>query len=301
MKPRKLLFVTGAGGFLGRHFLALARRRGWRLRCLARRLPPGSWPGVEWVKGDLSKDGRWTARLKDCDTVLHLAACPLELCQEDPVLAEEVIVHGLRRLMEAMSRRGVGRLIMASTGEVYGIPKKIPVGESLAPAPQSVYGFLKACADLVAMHAGPGLGIQVCILRFFNLYGRALHGPQPPTVLNLFADRILKGQPVILHASRRNSRDFVHVKDAARALALAVGHPEAEGIFNIGSGRETTLLDAAQRLARRAGVPLRVDFRPREGRLRRAAADIRRARRELGFRPSVPLDRGLRELLRVLG
>ena len=174
---------------------------------------------------------------------------------------------------------------------------RLPVSEKSPLHPVSIYGYLKACADLYALNGAKSRPISVCVLRFSNLYGASVGGSFPSTVLQCFAGGVLRGGSVILHASLKNSRDFLHVKDAARALEAAVLRKQVEGIVNVGSGKETSLREAAERLARLAGKELAIDFRPKEGRLRRMSADIRRARQVFGFIPKVPLDQGLREVL----
>lgn len=299
MKSPPTLFVTGGTGFLGGHFLLEARRRRWRLRCLARRAMP-RMSGVEWVRGDLAKAGRWESRLRGCDTVVHLASAQLADCERDPVLGSRVIVEGTARLLAASVRAGVKRFVQASTAEAYGTPSRLPAGPRTPLKPQSLYGWFKACADLCALETGRRGALSVALLRFFNIYGRDARGDVPRTVLRLFAEKIVADQPILLHASLKNSRDFIHVRDAARALALAVADDDATGVIPIGTGRETTLLRAARMLARLAKRKLKVDFRPKEGRLRRLSADPQRARKELGFVPKVSLEQGLREVLNAV-
>lgn len=295
------IFVTGATGFLGGHFLGLRPVRGVRLRCLTRRRENPRLSGVEWVRGDLLHHGAWERKMRGCAAVVHLAAHPLLDCERDPVQGARVIVEGFSRLLGAARRAGVRRFVIASSAEVYGSPVRLPISEKTPLRPLSVYGFLKACADLHLLRFGEVSGSSVCILRFFNLYGCVTDGTVPVTVVRLFAERLLRDEPVILHASRRNSRDFIHVQDAARVVWSGVRRSSVRGVFNIGSGRETSLLNLATKLARLAGRRLRVDFRPAEGRLRRLVADCRRARELLGFRPKVSLDHGLREVLREVG
>lgn len=300
LKPREILFVTGATGYLGGHFLRLAVRQGWRVRCLTRRPPEAAAAaaaGVEWVKGDLLRPGPWGDKLRGCGVVVHLATHPLLECERDPTRGAAVIVGGMARLLRMVGAQRIRRLIVASSMEVYGLPVKLPVSERAPVNPRSLYGFFKACADLHVLRQESRMKLSVCILRFANLYGPAADGSFQPMVLRLFAERVRRGAPVILHQSLKNSRDFLHVRDAARALLLAVRRRPSAKVINVGTGRETTLKEAAQKLARLAGKRLRIDFRPHEGRLRWMRTDPRRARRELGFVPEVALDQGLKEVL----
>jgi UDP-glucose 4-epimerase len=306
-KKKEVIFLTGATGYIGGVFLEAAVRSRYpaTFLCLARNPPKKSFgsakssnpTSVEWLKGDLTRSGPWRHRLPECTTIIHLATLPLPDCETNPELGVKVILTGLKNLMEGASRMGKKetRFIMASTGEVYGIPKKMPITERAKPRPLSVYGFLKACADEFLL-AGV-TDFKPCILRFFNVYGKSSSVIPQRTVLTLFAEKILGGAPIILHGPPTNSRDFIHVSDVANSLLLALGHSEAEGIFNIGSGRETRLLEAATKLARIAGKNLKIDHQPNAGRFRRSVADIGRARQILGFRPKVSLDPGLREVL----
>jgi len=296
---RPALFVTGATGLIGAHFVRQALERKWRLRCLIRHAAPFANPGIRWVRGDLRKNGRWMSQLKGCDAVVHLAVLPLPECEKNPLQGCETIVGGLKRLLDAATRADVRRAMIGSSAEVYGLPRRFSITEKTPVRPLSIYGLLKAAADLLALRHGARTGTSVCVLRFFNVYGRKTDGSAPNNVAHLFADQILRDETIALHGSARNSRDFLHVRDAVRALLLAVERPKAEGVFNVSSGRETTLLRIAQRLAVLSGRKLRAQVRPSKGRFRRMRGDSGRARRILGFRPKVPLDEGLREVLNL--
>jgi UDP-glucose 4-epimerase len=194
----------------------------------------------------------------------------------------------------------VGRWVISSTAEVFGAPRKLPIAESARLRPLSSYGRLKAEAERLALSRAAAAGASMTILRFFNLYGPKVDGQVPDTVIRSFATRLLAGQPVVLHASRANSRDFLHVRDAVTALMASLARSARPGVYNVGSGRETTLLEVAQRIGALLGTPVDVDFRPGEGRRRRSQADRRKATRALGFRPRVGLDEGLGELLGLM-
>ncbi len=297
MKVDQTIFVTGSTGYLGGHFLKLATHHSWQLYCLVRKPPRYRMPHVKWIRGDLLQDSHWIRKLEGCSMIVHLATCPLLECERNPLLAADVIVGGLDRILEGAIKHGIKHFILASTAEVYGSPSRLPITETTPLKPRSIYGFFKACADLHAFVQAKEHHLSVCALRFFNLYGRAACGETPSSIFNLFARQILQGKPVVLHASYCNSRDFIHVKDAAQALWKAIQNKNAQGIINIGSGRETFLQDAAQKLADMAGRHLEIDFRPHEGRLRRMVAGGQRAHKILNFVPKVSLDQGMREVL----
>ena len=298
LKSRRAIFVTGASGYLGQHFLKLAKHQPWELRCLARSPLTTRGANVIWIKGDIRYPRAWSKALEGCDTVVHLATVPLGEAERHPKLARDVIVKGVHNLFTQGQKHLVSRYIVASTSEVYGSSKK-PIAENSPLEPESNYGLLKSHADLYALSRADRYNVSVSVLRFFNLYGLTADGELPATVIKSFADCIITNNPVVLHASVRNSRDFTHVSDAAHALILAVQKCEARGLFNIGSGKELTLRSLAGKVSTILGKKLSVDFRPHEGRHRRLVAQCARARKKLGYRVRVPFDQGLREVLKT--
>lgn len=301
MSSGKVIFLTGGSGFLGQHFIHLCSTKNWRLKCLARHIPSSRLNNrVQWIKGSLEKKNSWKSHLKGCDTVVHLAAVPLLETDQNPELAVKVMIAGLRDLLEEGRKCGIKRFIIASTAEAYGSPDKLPVKESQLPQPLSLYGFLKLNADLLAQREAKAHNLSIALLRFFNLYGPTVSGELPQTVVKIFIDQLLAGKAIILHASKKNSRDFIFVTDAARAIISAIEHPSATGIFNIASGEETFLLDLARKISKKIKRSCRIDFKPDQGRKRRLKADVTKANKFLGFKCKVSLDKGLNEVLKTL-
>jgi UDP-glucose 4-epimerase len=295
----KTIFITGATGFLGSHFLELSKNYDWKLRCLARKLPrKNKFKHVEWVKGDLQKIVKWKHVLKDCDIIIHLATMPLLETDKKPIEAFRTILGSTQKLISLGRKYGVSRFIIASTGEAYGSPKKLPVKETQELSPLSFYGFLKACSDLYALKEAQKHSLSLTILRFFNIYGLSVENKLPPIVIKSFAEQLIANKPIVLHASKKNSRDFIHVRDAAQSIIQSILQSEARGVINIGSGKETFLKDLATRIAKILHKKLVIEFRPNEGRKRRLQADCTLARDKLSFYPKVSLDQGLREMLK---
>jgi UDP-glucose 4-epimerase len=300
LKPRHTIFVTGATGYLGGHFLEASKNESLELRCLVRKIPRLSYPNVRWVRGDIRRPANWRKTLKGCDAVLHLATIPLTESEKDPIFASEVIVGGIKNLIEEGVRNKISRYIIGSTAEVYGSPQKLPVKETESLSPLSIYGYLKACADLYALSKAQNDNLQITILRIFNIYGPRADGTVPPLVFRSFAEQLIAGKPIILHASQKNSRDFIYITDVAKLLVNCIQKPRVHGVFNIGSGEETALKDLASRISKILDKKLKIDFRPEEGRKRRLAANISLARKKIGFHPKVSLDQGLHEVLKAL-
>ena len=151
------------------------------------------------------------------------------------------------------------------------------------------------------MTVGRAYGIDTVGLRFFNIFGtrQALSNPYTG-VLAIFASRFLNNKPPLVNEDGRQRRDFVHVRDVAQACRLALEIPEAAGeVFNIGSGRNYSILDIAEQMARVLGkeeIEPEIAGKCRVGDIRNCFADISRAQKILGYKPRISFDEGLAEL-----
>jgi dTDP-L-rhamnose 4-epimerase len=178
----------------------------------------------------------------------------------------------------------------------------VPTPESKAPCLSSVYALSKYDQERMCLMFGRAYSIPTVALRFFNVYGtrQALSNPYTG-VLAIFASRLLNGNPPLIFEDGNQKRDFVHVSDVARAcrLALEVKETARDQVFNIGSGRQYTVLEIAAAMAKVLG---REDLKPevtgkyRVGDIRHCFADTSLAQRVLGYKPQMPLEAGLIEL-----
>jgi dTDP-L-rhamnose 4-epimerase len=177
----------------------------------------------------------------------------------------------------------------------------VPTPESKTPCLSSVYALSKYDQERLCLMTGRAYSIPTVALRFFNVYGtrQALSNPYTG-VLAIFASRLLNGNPPLIYEDGRQMRDFVHVSDVARACRRALEVGEArDQVFNIGSGRQYTVLEIARSMAEvlgRKGMQPEVTGKYRAGDIRHCVADITLARRVLGYEPQMPLERGLIEL-----
>ena len=296
---------------------------------------------AELVVGDV-RDPRVVRRaLEDVDVVFHLASA-VGVGQSMWRVTEYLDTNtmGASVLLEALIARPVARLIVASSMSVYGeglyrddddqlyedvarSPERLACGDweprdargrPLAPLPTpetkrpslaSVYALSKYDQERLGLMIGATYGIPTTALRFFNVYGprQALSNPYTG-VLAIFAARLLHHRPPLIFEDGRQRRDFVHVRDVARACRLALDAPASVGgVFNIGSGDAITILEVAHRLAR----VLERDVEPeligqyRVGDIRHCTADLSQAAAVLGYRPEVAFDDGLAELGDWLG
>lgn len=294
-------------------------------------------PEVELVVGDVRDPAAVRGALRGVDAVFHLAA-RVGVGQSMYEVAEYTAVNdlGTAVLLEALIERPVGRLVVASSMSIYGeglyrdamgvlhagversraqleagdwevrgaggeALEPVPTPETKPPSLASVYALSKYHQERISLLLGRAYGIPTVALRFFNVYGERQALSNPYTgVLAIFAARLLNDRGPLIFEDGGQRRDFVSVRDVARACLLALEVPEAAGrVFNIGSGTSRTILEVAERMARVLGKEY---LRPevpgvhRVGDIRNCFADITLAREVLGYSPQVTLEEGLVEL-----
>ena len=243
---------------------------------------------------------------------------------------------GTAHLLEALAQRGVGRLVVASSMSIYGegaytdaggqscevgerpvaqlrrgrweiedaagqTLQPVPTPEQKTPTASSVYALSKYDQERLCLIVGQAYGIATVALRLFNVYGPRQTLSNPYTgVMAIFASRYLNRLPPLIYEDGLQRRDFVNVRDVVRAFRRALEAPQAAGqVCNIGSGGWVTVVEVARQMARLLDcedIPPRVTGQFRAGDIRHCFADIRRARRVLGYRPQVSLEEGLAEL-----
>jgi UDP-glucose 4-epimerase len=256
---------------------------------------------VELVEGDI-RDRALVHRLtRGKHMVFHQAAIRITQCAEEPRLALEVLVDGSFNVIEAAAEHQVSKLVLASSASVYGTAEEFPTTERHHPYDNDTfYGAAKTFNEGMARSFRAMQGLDYVALRYFNVYGPRMdvHGLYTE-VLVRWMERIADGQPPLIFGNGQQTMDFVFSTDIARANVLAATSDVSEGVYNIASGTETSLLELAETLLRVMGSDLPVTHgpeRPVNGVARRLA-DPTAAMRDLGFKAEVELEQGLRELV----
>lgn len=303
------VLTTGGAGFIGSHLVERLVADGHDVTVLDN-LSTGKKSNLSSVlrsKGLAIKraDIRYIPRslaknLGKVDRVCHLAAVTsVQGSMKDPVLTSEVNFIGTLRVLETARRLRAERVVFASSAAVYGSPNTFPITEGANTAPASPYGASKAAAELYCRSFEESYGIEAVSLRYFNVYGPRQVSGQYSGVISVFARRLLRALPLTILGDGSQSRDFIYVADAVDATVAALEKPLRRRVFNIASGRETTILELANKMQGIAGASSDLRFEPpRKGDIRRSIADITRAERELGFRPNMSLDDGLSATMR---
>jgi UDP-glucose 4-epimerase len=296
--------VTGGAGFLG---AALSNRLcddGHQVRAiddLSAGDPARLEDDVLFTRGDVADRPKLWTLLQDVDCVYHLAA--RVLVSESilyPRAYNEVNVGGTVSVMEAMRDAGVRRVVLTSSGAVYGEQAEQPVREDQRPNPQSPYAVSKLAAEYYVRTIGALWGIETVILRVFNAYGPGQRlPPSHPPVVPRFLRQAQQGGSLVIFGSGGQTRDFVYVDDVVEALVAASTAPDVDRrIVNVGSGRETSINDLASLVARVTGREVELLHSPAEsGGVARLCADLTAARQLLDHEPRVQLGEGLRLML----
>jgi UDP-glucose 4-epimerase len=256
---------------------------------------------VRLVEGDIRDRALVERLMEGIDHVFHLAAIRITQCAEEPRLALEVLVDGTFNVVEAAADANVDKLVAASSASVYGMAEVFPTGEMHHHhANDTLYGAAKSFNEGLIRSFRAMRGLDHVLLRYFNVYGPRMdvHGLYTE-VLVRWMERIADGRPPLVFGDGRQTMDFVFTSDIARANVLAASSDVVEGVFNVASGTETSLLELAERLSAVMGSTLPVEHGPERAvnGVARRLADVSAARERLGFVAEVGLDEGLRQLV----
>lgn len=223
----------------------------------------------------------------------HAAQINLRFSVDDPLYDASVNILGTLNVLELSREFGVERVIFASTGgALYGEVKELPVSEECTPFPLSPYGVAKYAAECYLRYYEAVWGIPYVALRYGNVYGPRQDPKGEAGVIAIFSERILRGEPCVVFGDGTKTRDYVFVADVARANLLALSAPP--GAYNIGTGKETSVLELLTLFERVAGRKIEVVFAPeRKGEISRIALSAEKAREVLSWEPRVSLEEGL--------
>ena len=344
------VLITGGAGFIGSHAADVLLAAGYEVRLLDnlspqvhgcnRQRPSYLADEAELVVGDVTDGAAVAHALRGADMVLHLASAVgvgQSMYDIEPYVRTNEL--GTAVLLQALSKRPVERLVVASSMSIYGeglyrrpdqtlvacdersieqlrrgewelrdtmdrplAPVATP--ENKPPSLSSVYALNKFAQERMCLITGKAYGIPTLALRFFNVFGprQALSNPYTG-VLAIFAARLLNGRPPLVFEDGEQRRDFVHVHDVARACRIALEAEHAQDVFNIGSGHSRSILSVAEDLAEVMGrndIAPEITRKYRTGDIRHCFADIGKSRDLLGFEAHVAFKDGLEELAEYL-
>jgi UDP-glucose 4-epimerase len=298
-----LYLVTGGAGFIGSHLVDRLLNQGEGARVLDN-LDTGkkenlanSIKEIDFRKGDIRDSKAVKKAVKGVDYVLHIAAqrsVPRSI--NNPLSSNEVNVQGTLNVLWLAKEAGVRRVVYASSSSVYGNSQTMPLKESYPPAPISPYAVSKLVGEYYCEVFYRIYGLETVSLRYFNVFGpRQDPHSQYANVVPLFINAGLEGKSVEVHWDGLQSRDFTYIENTVNATLLAATVPGVAGkVFNVGSGRDYSVLDLLKTVERILDRPINYTHTPaRKGDVRRTLADVSQAERLLGYKASVGFEEGL--------
>jgi UDP-glucose 4-epimerase len=254
------------------------------------------------VDGDIADRALVADLTAGIDVVFHLAAIRITLCAEQPRMALECLVDGTFNVLEAAAAADVRKVVASSSASVYGLAEEFPTTERHHPYNNDTfYGAAKAFNEGMLRSFHAMYGLDYVALRYFNVYGPRMDATGLYTeVLIRWMERIANGQAPLIFGDGTQTMDFVHVHDIARANLLAARADVTDSVYNIASGIETSLRGLADTLLAAMDSDLTPEHQEERkvNAVTRRLADIGAAERDLGWRPEIKLDEGMRGLVR---
>lgn len=306
----KRILITGGAGLVGSHIADLVARehpreilildnfvRGRRenLAQAVRAAP------VTIIEGDIRDRALLAKTFDGVDIVFHQAAIRITQCAEEPRLAFEVLAGGTFDVLEAAVKAGVSKVVAASSASVLGLAESFPTTEDHHPYNnRTIYGAAKTFNEGLLRSFADMYGLRYVALRYFNVYGPRMDVYGVYTeVLIRWMERLAAGLPPVIHGDGTQTMDFVHIRDIARANLLAAKSDVTDEVFNVASGKETSLSELAMTLTKIMGYALEPEHQParKVNNVTRRLADTGKAERLLGFKTEISLEDGLRDLV----
>ena len=298
------VLVSGGAGFIGSHVVDGYLVAGYQV-VVVDNLSTGKRsnlsPDASFYQVDITDSAalRKVFEIEKPDLVNHHAAqVNLRRSVEDPIFDARVNVLGSLNLIELSRQFRVEKFIFASTGgAIYGEPGALPVKEESATSPLSPYGVAKRSVEMYLEYYYRVWGLEYVALRYGNVYGPRQDPYGEAGVVAIFCGKILEGKPCVIFGNGKKTRDYVYVEDVARANLLAVFAPS--GVYNIGTGKETSVLEIVEMLERVSGRKVEVVFDEEcKGEINRIALSCEKAREILGWVPEVSFPEGLERTFR---
>lgn len=295
------IVVTGGAGFIGSHVAEVFIEAGHEVMVLddlSRGREPNIPKGASFVKADIVRDDltRIFNSFRPQAVCHHAAQISVRDSVADPFTDMRINIEGMLRTLEASRESGVEYFIFASTGgALYGDQQEYPARETHPTYPLSPYGISKLAGEKYLYFYRKQYGIKGIALRYSNVYGPRQDPHGEAGVVAIFCLAIAEGRSPTINGDGMQTRDFVFVRDVAKANLLAL-EKRAEGEFNIGSGVETNINQIAEKIAKfaRSNIPFR-HGPPKPGEQMRSVLDYSLAEKVLGWKPETDIDTGIKK------
>lgn len=304
------ILITGGAGFIGSHLCEKYTKEGHTVFCLDNFLSGNlinirhllDYRNFKLIKGDIRDRDLLEKIFVDVDVVFHLAAqIHVDRSYIEPQLTYEINVMGTQNVLEAARFHDVTKVIHASTSEVYGSAIYAPIDENHPLNAPHPYGASKIAADRMCYAYMRTYGMNIALMRLFNIFGPKQRDVGYGGVISIFTRRIMSDMPPIIFGDGRQTRDYTYIDDAIRAYDLALKMKRRiDEPVNFGTGEEISINEIATKLIKICGKekrirPVHVD--PRIGEVKRLIANAEKAKKIYGWQARVDFDRGLEKFV----
>ena len=294
------ILITGGAGFIGSNIVKRLLELGHEpvvLDNLSSGYRENLLPEVPFFEADIRDADRLIEASTECQVILHLAASVGNKRSIDhPQIDSEINVQGTLNVLDAARENKIHRVVFSSSAGIFGELKTLPIAEDHPQDPDSPYGVSKLAAEKMCLVYNKLYGMHNVCLRYFNVFGPHQRYDAYGNVIPIFANRLLKHEPIMIFGDGQQTRDFVNVRDVANANIRAALSPEVKGVFNIGSSTRVSINELAQLMQKNAKLESVIQYGPpRPGDVRDSLADISAARKAFGFEPEVEFYAGLSE------
>jgi UDP-glucose 4-epimerase len=294
------ILVTGGAGFIGSHVVDILVSKNYNV-IVVDNLSSGKKENInknaKFYNVDIaSEDLQKIFDRENPDKVIHLAAqSNLRKSMEFPALDVHTNVCGSMNVFSNCVRHKVKKVVFSSSGGArYGEPEKNPCPETAVPKPISVYGTSKICAEKYLQMLSRVYGLNYCILAIANVYGPRQNPLGEAGIVCLFCENMLSGKDCIIIGDGTQTRDFVYIADVAKVIVTALEKDTSQRIFNIGSGKPSSVNDIFNAVAKAIGYKNPPKYVPKvKGEVMHIFLDISNAKKELSYKCEYNLDAGL--------
>jgi nucleoside-diphosphate-sugar epimerase len=294
--------VTGGAGFIGSHLAEELSRRGHSVR-VADSLITGKRSnldhvrGVEFLEGDLADPDFARQAAQGIEYVLHQAAIPsVPRSVKDPITSNRANVDATLSVLVAARDAGVKRLVFAGSSSAYGNTPTLPKREDMPNNPASPYALQKVVSEQYLQMFTQLYGLETVSTRYFNVFGPRQDPRSPYSgVISVFATALIENRAPTIHGDGEQTRDFTYVANVVDGVLLACEAPDASGeVINVATGGRISLNELFRTMRRMIGASADPKYAPlRPGDVRDSQADISKAKRLLGYEPTVSFEDGL--------
>ena len=297
--------VTGGAGFIGHHLVTALLNLGHGV-CILDDLSTGKSkriiPGAEFVECDITGHIPSSVTEKYRDGIFHLAALPrVQFSIDNPILTNKVNLLGTLKILEVARKWEIKKVVFASSSSVYGDQRVSSWGLNEASGdlrPMSPYALQKLTSESYCKLYHDLYGLNVCALRFFNVYGPGMEPDDAyAQAIALFLDQKKKNEPMTITGDGNQTRDFTHVEDVVKGLILSMelDTTDSAEVINLGAGEACSMNDIANMIC---GPRIYIEPRIEP---RHTLANNRKAKKLLGWVPSVSIKEGIEELCELHG